>query len=60
VNFELIEPVDNALLPVLIERYRKLQEEIDFPYVPFTEEEAPTQGRSAGADKKLTKPRAKR
>lgn len=60
VNFELIEPVDNALLGVLIERHKRIQEDIDFPYTPFTEEEAPQQGRSAAADKKLTKPRGKR
>lgn len=41
VNFELIEPVtDNAVLGALMERYRKLHEEIDFPYTPFVEEEA--------------------
>lgn len=56
VNFELIEPVtDNAVLGTLMERYRKLHEEIDFPYTPFQEEEAPQQqARSAAAAKKLT------
>lgn len=55
VNFELIEPVqDLAVLGVLMERYRKLHEEIDFPYTPFQEEEAPQQqSRSAAANKKL-------
>lgn len=56
VNFELIEPVtDNAVLGTLMERYRKLHEEIDFPYTPFVEEEQPQQqARSAAAGKKLT------
>lgn len=58
VNFELIEPVEKALLPVLMERYRKLQEGIDFPYMPFEEEEAEKPAaRKAGAGKKLTKAR---
>lgn len=59
VNFELIDKVDDALIPTLMERYKKLNAEIDFPYVKFEsdeEEEAPK--RSAG--KKLTKPKAKR
>lgn len=55
VNFELIEPVtDNAVLGALMERYRKLHEEIDFPYTPFVEEEPQQQARSASANKKLT------
>lgn len=60
VNFEMIEPVEDALIPVLLARYKTLQDEIDFPYTPFKEDDAPVQQRSAGADKKLTKPRAKR
>lgn len=54
VNFELIEPVENELIPVLLERYRKLHDGIDFPYTPFVEEEAKTPARSASAGKKLT------
>lgn len=51
VNFELIEPVtDNAVLGSLMERFRKLHEEIDFPYTPFTEEETP---QPKAANKKL-------
>jgi hypothetical protein len=54
VNFELIEEVDNSLIPVLMERYRKLHEGIDFPYTPFeAEEEEPV--RKASATKKLTR-----
>lgn len=61
VNFELIEPVSEELIPTLLARYKKLHDEIDFPYTPFTEDEAaPTQTRSAAADKKLTKPKARR
>lgn len=53
VNFELIEPVENELIPALMDRYRKLHDAIDFNYTPFVEEEAaPTPARSAG--KKLT------
>lgn len=54
VNFELIEPVDNDLIPVLMERHRKLQEDIDFPYTPFKEEEEAAAPARAGAGKKLT------
>lgn len=56
VNFELIEPVeDNAVLGALLARYRKLHDEIDFPYTPFTEDDEPQQqGRSAASSKKLT------
>lgn len=54
VNFELIEPVDDALIPTLMDRYRKLQETIDFPYVPFEEEEEEKPARRASAGKKLT------
>lgn len=43
INFELIEPVENEMLPVLMQRYKKINEAIDFPYAAFTpdEEEAP-------------------
>lgn len=54
VNFELIEPVDNELIPTLLERYRKLHDGIDFPYTPFQEEEAEEPARKASASKKLT------
>lgn len=54
VNFELIEPVDNDLIPTLLERYRKLHDGIDFPYTPFQEEEAEEPARKASASKKLT------
>lgn len=59
VNFELIEPVDDALIPVLMERYRKSHEEINFPYTPFEEEEEPAP-KKTGARKKLTKGRGKK
>lgn len=56
VNFELIEPVtDNAVLAALMDRYKRLHDEIDFPYVPFEEDDSQTQTRSASADKKLTR-----
>jgi hypothetical protein len=54
VNFELIEPVADELIPVLLERYRKLHEGIDFPYTAFEEEEEEKPTRKAGASKKLT------
>lgn len=55
VNFELIEPVtDNAVLGALMERFRRLNDEIDFPYIPFEEEEEAAKPRSASANKKLT------
>lgn len=61
VNFELIEPVENELIPALMARYRKLNDEIAFPYVPFTEdEEDEAPKRNASASKKLTKGRAKK
>ena len=60
VNFELIEQVDNSLIPVLMERYRKLDETIDFPYVPFRgDEEEATPARKASASKKLTRGKKK-
>lgn len=59
VHFELIEPVDKDLLPALLERYKKLHETIDFPYVPFTEDEDEQPARKASASKKLTKGRRK-
>jgi hypothetical protein len=54
VNFELIEPVENELIPVLMERFRKLHEDIDFPYTPFKEEEEDAPARTTAASKKLT------
>jgi hypothetical protein len=54
VNFELVEPVENELIPVLMERYRKLHETIDFPYTPFKEDEEEDTKRTASASKKLT------
>lgn len=55
VHFELIEPVDNALIPVLLERYRKLDANIDFPYIPFTGEDGDgDRAQPKAANKKLT------
>jgi hypothetical protein len=59
VNFELIEPVEADLIPVLIERYKKLHDGIDFPYTPFTEEEEDTK-KTASAGKKLTRGKGRR
>lgn len=58
VNFELIEEVPNELIPTLMDRYRKLHDSIDFPYIPFQddeEEEAPR----TNAAKKLTRGKKK-
>lgn len=52
VNFELIEPVEDELIPAMIERHRKLIDSIDFPYTPFTAEEET--GKTTAASKKLT------
>jgi len=57
VNFELIEPVSDELIPTLLERYKKLDEAIDFPYVVFEEEEAAPKTKAA-ASKKLTRGKA--
>lgn len=59
VNFELIEPVGSDLVPTLMARYKKLHEEIDFPYAKFeeAEEEKPA---ARSASKKLTKPKGRR
>jgi hypothetical protein len=57
VNFELIEPVADELIPALFERYKKLDEGIDFPYVVFEEEEAAPKAKAA-ASKKLTRGKA--
>lgn len=54
VNFELLEEVPNELIPVLMERYRKLHDTIDFPYIPFTEDEEEPAPRTSAA-KKLTR-----
>lgn len=60
VNFELIEPVEDALIPVLLERYKKLHEGIDFPYTPFTEDgDAADTKKTASSSKKLTRGGAK-
>lgn len=58
VNFELIEPVGDEMIPALLARYKKLHDEIDFPYVKFEadEEEAPKRA----ASKKLTKGKGRR
>lgn len=58
VNFEMIDKVDDHLIPVLMERHKKLIGEIDFPYVPFEEEEDQTTKRATG-NKKLTRGRKK-
>lgn len=60
VNFELIEPVEPELIPALYERYKKLDDGIDFPYTPFVEEEEEQPQRKASAAKKLTKGKARR
>lgn len=54
VNFELIEPVGNEMIPTLLERYRKSHETIDFPYTPFKEDEEEAPARTTSASKKLT------
>lgn len=59
INFELIEPVSDELIPVLLERYKKLDEAIDFPYVPFTEDEEPA-AKTTSSAKKLTKGKGRR
>lgn len=58
VNFELIEPVDDGLIPTLLDRYKKLNDGIDFPYIPFTEDEEPA-AKTTSARKKLTKGRGR-
>lgn len=55
VNFELIEPVSNEMLPALMDRYKKLYDEIDFPYTPFEADEEETPKRTTSAAKKLTR-----
>lgn len=64
VMFELIEAVPDELIPTLIARHKTLENGIDFPYTPFTEDEEeakPAGGRSQSAGKKLAgkKPAAK-
>lgn len=54
VNFELIEPVDPALLPVLMKRHKDAAAVIDFPYLPFTEEDEKAAPKKAAPNKKLT------
>jgi len=53
-NFELIEPVSDELIPALMERYRKLHESIDFPYVVF-EAEDDVARKPTASSKKLTR-----
>lgn len=61
VNFELIEMVeDKGVLGTLLQRYKKLHEEIDFPYTPFEADEEDAKPTKAGAAKKLTRGRGKK
>jgi hypothetical protein len=53
INFEFLGKAPDELIPVLMERHRKLHEEIDFPYRPVEEEEEQPKAR-ASAKKKLT------
>lgn len=55
VNFEMIDKVDDSLIPALFDRYKKLIGEIDFPYVPFTDDDDGGNKPKAGANKKLTR-----
>lgn len=59
VLFELIEPVDDSLIPVLMDRYRKVNDEVDFPYTVFEDDEDAAPAPKASAGKKLTRSRAK-
>lgn len=55
VNFELIDEVDPELIPTLMNRYKKLYETIDFPYVPFVDDDNEGEKVPArAASKKLT------
>ena len=55
VNFELLEECPPELIRVLLDRHRKVMKDIDFPYIPQTEEEkAENGGRQQAASKKLT------
>jgi hypothetical protein len=60
INFELMDEVDSELIPTLMARYRKAYDSIDFPYVPFTEDEDEQPRARAAANKKLTGGRGKR
>lgn len=57
VNFELIEPVSDEMIPALLARYKKLHDEIDFPYVKFESDDEPA---AKPAGKKLTKGKGRR
>lgn len=55
VHFELIEPVEPELIPTLLDRYRKLNEGIAFPYIPFTGDDGDgDRAQPKAANKKLT------
>lgn len=58
VMFELIEPVGNDLLKVLMDRHKKLQDGIDFNYTPPSDEDQPAAtggGKQSSAKKLATK-----
>lgn len=57
VVFEVIDNLGNDLLPVIMERHKKEQEAVGFPYTPPAEDEAEKPQRS---NSKLTKKPAKR
>lgn len=57
VMFELIEPVDNSLIPALMARHKRLQDEIAFPYTPRIDDEEEAPKAKASASKKLGAPK---
>lgn len=62
VCFELIDRVENDLLPIVMARHKELDKGIDFPYLPFKEEEAKSDPKAAaklGRGGGKTKPAAK-
>lgn len=59
VNFELLDEVPQELIPALLDRYKKLHENIDFPYIPFQEDDDDKPAARQSSAKKLTRGKKK-
>jgi hypothetical protein len=56
IKFELIEPIEGDLMPTIMTRHSAIKDEIAFPYIPRSDDEAaPQTQRSASSGAKLRK-----
>ncbi len=55
VKFELIEEVPDEFMPAIMARHKSMRSEIEFPYLPRTDDDEPQTQRTAKSSAKLRK-----